>query len=263
MNVRISCLFEDLSVPCRHMVTPYIMYKYEGETLAQLRERFFKEYSQCNGEKITYAGRLDPMAEGLMLFLMGDDVHHKEEFLCLDKVYEVDVLLGVSTDTGDILGMLAQCHRVPVASDQSINDALMQCTGAYDQPYPIYSSKTVDGVPLWKYARDGIMPPVIPTKSIVINSIELLSQEVAEGSDVQDMAIKRISALSGDFRQEDIIQSWRDICITEQKYPIIRMRVHASSGAYMRTLAERIGNTLNIPALAWRIKRVQVGGVQK
>jgi len=53
---------------------------------------------------MTYAGRLDPLAEGLLLVLTGEECKNKEKYLGLDKEYEVDVLFGFATDTYDILG---------------------------------------------------------------------------------------------------------------------------------------------------------------
>ena len=73
--------------------------KYDTETLAITLERFRMNNPEHQESKITYAGRLDPMAEGLLILLTDDDVHKKEEFIGLDKIYEVDFVLGVSTDS--------------------------------------------------------------------------------------------------------------------------------------------------------------------
>ena len=50
-------------------------------------------------------GRLDPLAEGVLLILIGDECKNKEKYLGLDKEYEVAIIFGISTDTGDALGL--------------------------------------------------------------------------------------------------------------------------------------------------------------
>ena len=54
---------------------------------------------------MTYAGRLDPMASGTLLVLVGDECKNKDAYLGLDKEYEIEVLFGISTDTQDALGI--------------------------------------------------------------------------------------------------------------------------------------------------------------
>ncbi|MEY2671815.1 MAG: tRNA pseudouridine synthase tRNA pseudouridine55 synthase, partial [Candidatus Parcubacteria bacterium] len=43
---------------------------------------------------MTYAGRLDPVAEGLLLVLVGDDCKEKDKYLDLNKEYELSILFG-------------------------------------------------------------------------------------------------------------------------------------------------------------------------
>ena len=64
-----------------------------------------EKYPELKDEKMTYAGRLDPLAEGVLLILAGNAVHEKEKYLKLDKEYEGEILFGFTTDTYDILGL--------------------------------------------------------------------------------------------------------------------------------------------------------------
>ena len=45
----------------------------------------------------------------------------------------------------------------------------------------------------------------------------------------------------------------------EGKYLTIKLKVHCSSGVYMRQLAEEIGIKFNVSSLAFSIKRTKVG----
>jgi len=51
-----------------------------GETPLELIKRV-----AFNKTPVTYAGRLDPMAEGLMILLIGSEVKEKEKYLNLIK----------------------------------------------------------------------------------------------------------------------------------------------------------------------------------
>ena len=59
---------------------------------------------------VSYAGRLDPMAEGVLLLLVGDANARRREYEHLQKEYEVTVLVGVSTDTGDLMGKVTNIN---------------------------------------------------------------------------------------------------------------------------------------------------------
>ncbi|MCD8494727.1 MAG: hypothetical protein LRY41_00225 [Candidatus Pacebacteria bacterium] len=240
-------------------IRPLIIYKYAGETLALFLERVRRELPHLAHEKITYAGRLDPMAEGVMILLVGDDVHAKEDFLGLDKVYHIDVLLGVQTDTGDILGIISDHQTVTDVDSGTLPALTAQLEGKRRQIYPLYSSRTVGGVPLWKHARDGVAIDTPPDHAIEIMSIQPRGVRTCGGDDLVRAATQRIRRVKGDFRQDECAASWSQYIHSEHMYTIISFEVHTSSGAYMRVLAEEIGKLVHVPACAWRIKRVQVG----
>ena len=84
----------------------HLVNKKEGETPLAALERLCRDHGIY--EKVTYAGRLDPMASGLLLVLSGDDVYKKDSMLEHTKTYDFTILLGVATDTGDILGKVTE-----------------------------------------------------------------------------------------------------------------------------------------------------------
>jgi len=81
------------------------VYKKYGETplecLKKLKNRPLKV-------PMTYAGRLDPAAEGLIITLFGDQCHKKDEYTSLPKEYTLQILFGFSTDTYDLLGLVKE-----------------------------------------------------------------------------------------------------------------------------------------------------------
>ena len=83
------------------------LYKERGETPLECIERFRRANPEYKNVPMSYAGRLDPMAEGVLIILAGEANKKKSDFLSLDKEYTFDVLFGFSTDTYDVLGVMA------------------------------------------------------------------------------------------------------------------------------------------------------------
>ena len=65
------------------------LYKQRGETPLECLERFRCQRLPLTHEKMTYLGRLDPMAEGVLLVGSGEEdtkQKRREEFFSLDKM---------------------------------------------------------------------------------------------------------------------------------------------------------------------------------
>src|ERR1700722_5296531 len=127
--------------------------KFEGETPLECLERVRKEQKIGPQIPMTYAGRLDPMASGKLLILIGEECKQKELYLGLDKEYEVEILFGIATDTQDLLGLIGKVSDTAIVSSSKIN--LQNYVGSLLQTYPIFSSKTINGKQLHVHARAG------------------------------------------------------------------------------------------------------------
>lgn len=209
-------------------------------------------------DPVTYAGRLDPMAEGVLLLLSGDDVHKKDDYLHLDKEYEIDVVLGLVTDTGDLLG-LPTTGTVP--DEKNISETILSFIGTHEQSYPIFSSRTVAGKQLHEYGREGTHVE-LPSHLVTIQNIEIISHDQIAFADLADQAIRATENIIGDFRQSLIAGAWKNIQ-QEVLLPRYMLRVTCSSGTYMRQLAIDIGKRLNAVACTSRIVRTRVGKYKK
>lgn len=278
----------------------HLVNKKEGETPLAALERLCRDHGIY--EKVTYAGRLDPMASGLLLVLSGDDVHKKDSMLEHTKTYEFTILLGVATDTGDILGKITETVKADSeflwsgrtifaegekgreeirgpknslsAGTKKDHSDLLSASATeqqkkykkiiesfaktYNQPYPLYSSKTVDGKPLWTYAREGTKPDVVPTHSVTISRCVLNGVESISSADLLQQIHARIEPVVGDFRQDEILKLW-DESITAGTFVLLNCTADVSSGTYIRQLAVDIGVKLGVPALAYNIHRTKVG----
>ncbi len=241
----------------------HLVNKKEGETPLAALERLCRDHGIY--EKVTYAGRLDPMASGLLLVLSGDDVHKKDSMLEHTKTYEFTILLGVATDTGDILGKVTEVATAENnlettfgAASVKVKKIIESFKKTYNQPYPLYSSKTVDGKPLWTYAREGTKPDVVPTHSVTISRCVLNGVESISSADLLQQIHARIEPVVGDFRQDEILQLWNE-SITAGTFVLLNCTADVSSGTYIRQLAVDIGVKLGVPALAYNIHRTKVG----
>lgn len=208
---------------------------------------------------MTYAGRLDPLASGVLLVLVGDECLKKNEYLDLTKEYEVDILLGFSTDTYDVMGRITQALYKDVHIDSS---TFSDFVGTFSQPYPPYSSRTVEGKPLFKWAREDRLEDIeIPSRDVYVDNIKIVREYKIKGSDLLSEIHRVVGLVSGDFRQEEVLSIW-DKSMNYKKdldFKIIRIKIVCDSGVYVRSIAHNIGEKLGIPALAFNIVRTKVG----
>ena len=228
-----------------------------GETPLELIKRVAPDKSP-----ITYAGRLDPMAEGLMVLLTGDEVKEKEKYLKLDKVYELTVLLGVSTDTYDTLGIIDKVNFKDILPFSEVEQAVKAVPRKYSQPYPPYSSKPVNGKPLWLWAKNKKLGEIkIPSKDVEISKISILEIKRENIEDIVLDIVGNIKKVKGDFRQKETVKLWKRTLERneEVKVSTIKLLISCSSGTYMRSIANDLGARLNIPALALKIIRIKIG----
>jgi tRNA pseudouridine(55) synthase len=241
----------------------HIINKKEGETPLFAMEEYRKEKGILKEVSLTYAGRLDPMASGLLIVLEGDEVFNKEKYNNLKKTYKFQILFGFSTDTGDILGKVKnhKSESKSNISEEEIQKILKSFIGKQEQNYPMYSSKTVKGIPLWQYARENLDLKEIPKHEIEIFDLKLNNFETKKGKDILLNIENRIKKLSGDFRQEEIINSWKETLkdFLEQEFVVAECVADVSSGTYIRVLSESIGEKLNTQSLAFSIERIQIG----
>ncbi len=232
------------------------------ETLAETLKRFRDTRPEFRDEKVTYAGRLDPMAEGLVILLTGNDVYKKDEFLGLDKIYEIDFIFGVGTDTYDILGILKNSveNNFSIKIDD-LKNILNRNICRIIQEYPPFSSRTINGKPLFFWTRENRLDEIIiPKKEVEIYDIEYLGSREYSVIDFVKNVINDISLVRGDFRQDDIIFSWNDFQSNHFSNVITyTIRVKASSGTYMRSLINKIGDDIGIPSVSVKIKRISIG----
>lgn len=236
--------------------------KKEGETPLEALGRFREKNKKYKDVKMTYAGRLDPMASGLLLVLAGEETKNKDKYNQFDKEYEFEVLFGFATDTYDILGkiehsnILENVRMSELAKD--IKKSLKYFTGKFRQKYPIYSSKTVGGKQLFQYARDG-EEVGLPEREVNVRNLQFIKLRKVSNKNLLKNIKKRISKVKGDFRQEEIMDIWSKELKKDNVFYIGSFHIRCTSGTYVRGIANSLGDKIGIPALAFSIQRTKVG----
>lgn len=235
-------------------------YKKRGETPLEALNRLREEKPELTGEVLSYAGRLDPMAEGVLLVLVGDENKERQKFLGKDKEYKATFLIGCESDTGDVLGVICRTDFKWV-DENKIKEAVESFVQIKQQTYPWYSSKTVEGIPLFEYARKKIFDIVRPARDVEIYSIEDIKVEETDFYDLREEIIEDIQKVKGDFRQGEIIESWNKIAAQASPAPqstLVSCTLKVSSGTYIRSLAEYLGKELNRPVILYRLVRTRI-----
>lgn len=240
------------------------IYKPIGLTPFQLIQNLRLLKSEYKYIKIGFAGRLDPLAHGVMLLMVGDETKNRNKYLGLSKEYEFEVLYGLSSDTYDVMGILQSklINKNPDNLQEQIKTYIKDKIGKNIQFYPPFSSKTVNGKPLFELAKkDKLKNIEIPSREIEIYKFEFLKFKKVEIGQIEKLVTTNINLVKGDFRQKEIIAKWNQFFKKNSSkiFSIAKFRIHCSSGTYVRSLANEMGNIFNSGGIAISICRTRVG----
>jgi tRNA pseudouridine55 synthase len=180
--------------------------------------------------KFGHAGTLDPLATGLMLIGVEKGTKRLTELIGLDKEYIADIRVGERRSTGDLEGdIIAEKVYCNDVRREQVEAALAHMCTTLTLPVSAYSAIKKDGVPMYKRARkaakegNAIAQTDVPVRAMTVYETELL-----------------------DFvPQEDRLQ--------------LKVRFKVSSGTYIRSLAEALGEELGYPATLSDLRRTKIG----
>ncbi len=241
-----------------------------GETPLVAVERLRESIRIPAGVPMAYAGRLDPMASGKLLVLIGDECKKQKEYHSFDKEYRVEILLGARSDTGDVLGLIESCF-LPSLGKMDIEKTVSRLRGHLSLPYPHFSSKTVRGKPLHTWALEKRLDEIeIPTQHSVIHRVTLNGVRMVPREEILGIVRAKIEtvpkvteeskALGADFRRDGVRASWVQFSrVAPSTLPLISVTIIASSGTYMRSLSGVIAEKLGTCGLAYSIHRTAIG----
>jgi tRNA pseudouridine55 synthase len=114
------------------------------------------EVRRAFGERrVGHAGTLDPMATGVLPVCLGEATKLVPFLQDGEKVYEAELLLGVTTETQDAEGSVVSRREVNVGRAQ-LEAAIPPFVGRILQKPPMHSALRVGGKRLYEFARQGV-----------------------------------------------------------------------------------------------------------
>ncbi len=174
-----------------------------------------------NAKKAGHTGSLDPLATGMLPLCFGEATKYTRFLLEEKKCYQTTIQLGMTTTTGDGEGEVIEQKPIPPLTDKLLSDMLTTFTGQQQQIPPMYSALKHNGQPLYKLAREG-------------KEIERKARTIT------------ISSLTIDKVEQ-----------TEQA-TYLTVTVVCTTGTYIRTLAQDMGNFLGCGGYVTMLRRLWV-----
>lgn len=232
-----------------------------GVTNGQAIELLRKKVPELNKRSLSYAGRLDPMASGVLPIVDGKETVVREQVLGLNKTYLVEFLLGIGSDSGDALGMAQLADR---AKDGTKIEAVVQKVKEVSSlPAPLYSSIPYQGKPLWWWAKNRQLPDVLPQTKCSVRRIDVEDQGQVRLNQIVDLVVPQLKTLKGDFRQHEIITQWQELSLSHHNLNLEKfsLTIECGSGTYIRAVVPWIGEQLRTRAMVVSLVRTRVGEV--
>lgn len=235
-----------------------------GNTMIQTIDKFKQENNINN--KVCYCGRLDPMARGKVLLLVGDECKKMNDYLGTIKEYEFEILFGLSTDTDDPLGIINNIHEYTEDEVkyylEKIKEYISDKIGCFEQKFHNYSSKRIKGKPLWVYYsnNDSDTNDTYLHVSHNVNIFNVIYKPIKK-YDFNEWKLNIINIVNkidkkNNFRQEIIINNYNKL---ELNYLYsLPIKIKVSSGFYVRQLVADIKNHFNIAVLTYDINRINI-----
>jgi tRNA pseudouridine55 synthase len=175
-------------------------------------------------ERAGHTGTLDPLATGLLVVLVGSATRLARFLAADEKEYIADVRLGMATPTYDAASLADGVRRSddgPWPTDTKLEAVLQKFRGSFLQMPPPYSAKKVASVPAYEKARKNQQVELKPV-SVTVRTLEILRSSVPDRG-------------------------------------LLRLRVVASAGFYVRSLAHDTGEALGCGAHLESLRRTGVG----
>jgi tRNA pseudouridine55 synthase len=201
----------------------YLAHKPVGATSFSLVQALMREVETAGLSRkqvpVCHGGTLDPFAEGLLPLLAGPATHLMDWLHAVPKTYEAEVVWGVETDNGDLLGRVVHEGNSSSLTAETLDAALVPFLGWTEQVPPATSAKKVGGEPAYKKAHRGEAVELPPSR-VYLHEARWLSHALPRSS---------------------------------------RLRITCRGGYYVRALARDLGRSLGCGAHLARLHRTTIG----
>ena len=138
--------------------------------------------SKLNFNKVGHCGTLDPFAEGILLIVTGEETSNSIKYMSETKTYKTVISLGQQTDTLDNTGIPIKSYKVNDTNftKDYFENILSNFEGAIMQRPPAFSAKKINGIRLYKLARQDVFVHLKPIKIFIekINFVNYADNEL-------------------------------------------------------------------------------------
>ncbi|MDT9546375.1 MAG: tRNA pseudouridine(55) synthase TruB [Chlorobium sp.] len=169
--------------------------------------------------KVGHSGTLDPKATGLLILATGKKTRELSSLEGLDKVYDAVIRLGARTLSHDSESEEYGLTDASHLDEDKVRRAARDMEGVSMQQAPMHSATWHKGKRLYELARKGEVVEERKSKEIVVHSFEILRVDL----------------------------------------PLVYCRIHVSKGAYIRVLADELGEALGVGGYLAGLRRVAIG----
>jgi tRNA U55 pseudouridine synthase TruB len=228
-------------------------WKKSGETMDQFVSRVKTENSI---KKLAYTARLDPMAKGIVPFLVEEECANIKNHLGTGKTYQVKIIYGIQTDSDDPLGIIT--NKIDIGDDSTLDIAksiinylnLINNT-TFKQKYHHFSTKMLN------HRRQQSIN-VIDSHDVSLYDYRLLGEGIINYNQWTNKIIKQIKSIDPkrNFRQEPTIRQWNTLEIKKLYY--MKLSLDVSSGFFIRQLIRDMSDNIGIPLMSYNINRVNI-----
>ncbi|MCE9555955.1 MAG: tRNA pseudouridine(55) synthase TruB [Planctomycetes bacterium] len=126
--------------------------------------------------KVGHAGTLDPLASGVLVVCVGSATRLIDKVQEMPKRYRGTFLLGRTSDTEDVEGIVTELPEAPIPLRTAIEAAAASMLGTIQQRPPAYSALKVAGRRAYKLARRGEQPELKP-RPVTIHTLEVIDYD--------------------------------------------------------------------------------------
>ena len=171
--------------------------------------------------KVGHGGTLDVTASGLFVLLIGDAARFSNDIMCGDRAYDVRLVLGRETDTGDRAGNVLKDSGCEDLTREMFDATLREYRGDVFQSPPEFSAVKIAGksgyeivrtaggdglraklVHVYRYDIHEFAPPMVflsmvATKGVSVRALARdIGREIGCGAYVEDCRRTRCGRLS-------------------------------------------------------------------
>jgi len=253
-----------------------LIYKPAGLTINQFIKILQEKFPH---DKLAYAGRLDPMARGLIPILFNEECLNMGYFTAMTKVYQCMVMIGIQTDSDDALGLITSLEiintatldeikslnlptedltKINIPSNKEELDTFINSHKNHfelnnltlNQKFHYYSTKAINKRKKKDYSESF--------HQVKINSSRIIGSGIISYKEFRKNIIDTIDKVDKekDFRQNQIKMQWGTLHLNRISY--IHLELDVNSGFFVRQFVRDLSKMLNIPLMVHDIHRIDI-----